>query len=180
MEYTLLINHQDIINFSQIDGSIDFEKLKPSILNAQILYIQNNLLGGNLYNKIINLVNDDNLSEFPYYQTLLYDYITPSLVIHTLELFEPLNSSILGDNGTFQYNLTNAAAAARSEIDRKVKIYQMEASNFDDMLIKYIKKNITEFPEYNEDDGVVQKTTVQYPKIGWNLSTKNSINKIRY
>lgn len=179
MEYTLLINHQDIINFTQIDGSIDFEKLKPSILNAQVLYTQK-ILGSNLYNRIIDLVNDDNISVFTYYQTLLYDYVTPSLVMHTLELFEPLNSSVLGDNGTFQYNLSNAAAAARAEIDRKVKIYQMQASNFDDMLQKYILKNITEFAEYNDADGLVQKTVEQYPKIGWNLSMKNSVNKIRY
>lgn len=177
MTSTLLTNLDDILHMTSISGSIDEYKINPHILNAQILYLEPilNRDGGDLYEKIIDLVQTNAISGQTNYKTLLDDYIIPSLVFHAVELYIPFNSYIISDGGTFQFQPSNANPNSQSEIDRLSNRYRIVGAKYDDNLVKYLCKNRTLFPEYR---GLVDKVTTNRG-CSWYLGTNNTGSKIR-
>lgn len=178
MTSTLLTNLDDILHFTSVSGSIDEYKINPSILNAQILYIEP-ILGSDLYEKIIDLVETGAISGETNYKLLLDDYIIPSLVFHCLELYHSFNSFIISDGGTFQFQPTNANPAPLNEIERITNKYRTIGAKYDDKLVKYLCKNSTLFPEYYNNTGLVDKTETTNRATGWYLGLNNTGSKIR-
>lgn len=178
MTSTLLTNLDDILHFTSVNGSIDEYKVNPHILNAQILYLEP-ILGSDLYEKIIDLVETNAISGETNYKLLLDDYIIPSLIFHTLELYIPFNSYIIADGGMFQFQPSNADPNPQSEIDRLSNRYRTIGAKYDDKLVKYLCKNSTLFPEYLNNTGLVDKTETTNRACSWYLGTNNIGSKIR-
>lgn len=178
MTSTLLTNLDDILHMTSISGSIDEYKVNPHILNAQILYLEP-ILGSDLYEKIIDLVQTGAISGETNYKLLLDDYIIPSLVFHSMELYIPFNSYIISDGGTFQFQPSNANPNPQSEIDRLSNRYRTIGAKYDDKLVKYLCKNSNMFPEYCNNTGLVDKTETTNRATGWYLGTNNIQSKIR-
>lgn len=179
MENVLLISFDDILHYTSISGSIDEYKVNPHIFNAQILYLEP-LLGSDLYNKLINLVETDAISGETNYKTLLDSYITPSLVFHSLELFVPINSFVIADGGTFQFAPTNANPNSLNEIERLAQKYRLMADKYDQKLLSYLCKNSSLFSEYTNNTGLVDKTETTTTRAGgWYLGINNIESKIR-
>lgn len=178
MTSTLLTNLDDILHMTSISGSIDEYKINPHILNAQILYLEP-ILGSDLYEKIIDLVETNAISGETNYKLLLDDYIVPSLVFHCCELYIPFNSFIISDVGTFQFQPSNANPNPQSEIDRLSNRYRTIGAKYDDKLVKYLCKNSNMFPEYTNNTGLVDKTETTNRATGWYLGTNNIQSKIR-
>lgn len=168
MTSTLLTNLDDILHMTSISGSIDEYKVNPHILNAQILYIEP-ILGSDLYDKLINLVETGAISGETNYKLLLDDYIIPSLVFHTLELYIPFNSYIIADGGTFQFTPSNANPNPQSEIDRLSNRYRIIGAKYDQKLVAYLCKNSTLFPEFTNNTGLVDKTETTNRGCSWYL-----------
>ena len=177
MENTLLINYDDILFYTQITGEIDQYRIMPHILNAQILYLEP-ILGTSLYEKILNLVANDTISGSTNYNTLLLQYITPSVVFHTMELFIPLNAFQIADGGTFQFTPSNAQYSPLTDIDKIATKYKIVGSKYDDKLYAYLCKNKDLYPEYTADDNLVKRTE-NAPRCNWYLGTDHSKSKIR-
>jgi hypothetical protein len=179
MNNVLLINLNDILHYTGTNGSIDPVKIEPHIQNAQILYLEP-ILGSDLFNKIIDLVDTNDITGTTYkdYQTLLFDYITPSLVFHTMELFIPLNSFQIAAGGTFQFIPTNAQYSPLDDIDRLANKYKIIGGKYDTKLSEYLCKNSSKFVEYTSNTGLINKTEVTQ-QTGWYLGLNNIYNKIR-
>lgn len=179
MENTLLITIEDILHFTSISGSIDEMKINPAILNAMILYLEP-VLGSDLFNKIIYLVETNAISGSTNsnYKTLLDEYITPSLVFHTMEFYELHNSFIVAEGGTFQFQPSNANPIDYSNIARLEKSYKATAAKYDEKLSKYLCKNSSLFSEYISNDGLIKKTEVTN-QTGWYLGLSNQIDHRR-
>lgn len=178
MENILLINLDDILHLTSFNGSIDEYKINPHIANAQILYIEP-ILGSDLYEKIIDLIRTNTISGETNYKYLLDNYIMPSLVFHTAELFIPFNAFIIADGGTFQFQPSNANPNPQNEIDRLTNGYKIIGAKYDDKLVKYLCKNSTLFPEYVNNTGLVDKTETTNRGCSWYLGTNNTVSKIR-
>ena len=178
MTSTLLTNLDDILHMTSISGSIDEYKINPHIASAQVLYIEP-ILGSDLYEKIIDLVETGAISGETKYKLLLDDYIIPSLVFHAVELYIPFNSYIISDGGTFQFQPSNANPNPQSEIDRLSNRYRIIGSKYDDKLVKYLCKNSTLFPEYTNNTGLVDKTETTNRGCSWYLGLNNTGSKIR-
>lgn len=178
MTSTLLTNLDDILHMTSISGSIDEYKINPHILNAQILYIEP-ILGSDLYEKIIDLVETGAISGETNYKLLLDDYIIPSLVFHCCELYIVLNAFLISEGGTFQVQPTNANPSSQSEIDRLANRYKIIGAKYDDKLVKYLCKNSILFPEYVNNTGLVDKTETTNRGCSWYLGTNNIQSKIR-
>lgn len=179
MEKSVLINFDDIKSYTSVSGSIDIYKVNPHILNAQILYLEPTL-GSELYDRVIDLFEsgDINLNNYAKYKTLLYDYITPSLVFHTMELFIPFNSFQLNDGGTFQHNANNSTTSTQSDIEKTSSRYKIIGIKYDSKMIKYLELNKNDFPEFIENNGLIKKNKSTF-NMGINLSMKNVKNHIR-
>jgi len=178
METILFISFDDILHYTTVSGNIDVYKVNPHIYNAQILYLEP-ILGSDLYTKIESFIsgNTISLSGNTNYYTLLTDYITPSVVFHTMELFVPFNAFEISDGGISQHIYTNAQYSPMNDIDRIVDKYKIIGSKYDDKLADYLCKNSTLFPEYTTNTGLVNKITPS-PRTGWFLGGTLS-SKIR-
>lgn len=160
MEEVLLINFEDILTYTQINGSVDRNKLSPHIYNSQILYLEP-LLGSSLYEKLLSLVSNDAIETQVNtdYKTLLYDYITPSLVFHTLEFFNSFNSFQMYDGGVYQHSANNANNSTLDDIEKISVKYKIIANKYDSKLSKYLCENSNLFPEYVNNTGLIDKIT---------------------
>lgn len=177
MESTLLITFDDILHWTNISGSVDSFKVMPHILNAQILYIEP-ILGSALYDKILDMVNDDTISGNTDYNNLLFNYITPSLVFHTMELYIPMNAFQISDAGVYQFAITNANVSPLDEIEKLSNKYRVIGAKHDQKLSDYLCKYSSLYQEFISNDGLVKKTEVS-PRTGWYLGKNNIQNKIR-
>lgn len=177
MESILFINYDDILHYTTISGNIDVYKINPHIYNAQILYLEP-ILGSDLYAKIETMISDGSITGSTNYNTLLINYITPSVVFHTMELFIPLNSFEVSDGGTSQHIFTNAQYSIIAEIEKISQKYKVIGSKYDDKLVAYLCKNSSLFPEYTNNTGLVKKTETT-GRTGWYLGTSNVTSKIR-
>jgi len=180
METILFISYKDILHYTTISGDIDEVKINPWINNAQILYIEP-LIGSDLYDKIEDLISTGDItgSTNSDYSTLLNEYITPSLVFHTLELFIPLNSFNINDGGTFQYTPTNAQFSPLDEIDKITNKYRIIGNKYDKKLSDYLCKYSYLFPEYTSNEGLVKKTENSIRVGGIYLGRYDEESKIR-
>ena len=180
METILFIKWEDILDYTTISGNIDPNKLTPHIYNAQILYLEP-ILGSDLYNKIEYLIRTDdiNISQYSNYLSLKEDYIKPSIVFHTLELVIPLNAYEISDGGVSQHIFSNAQYSPLTEIEKITKKYSVIGSKYDDKLVKYLCKNSTLFPEYQNNTGLIGKTETTNRTSGIYLGVRNAGSKIR-
>ena len=167
MESTLLINLDDILHYTSVSGSIDELKVLPHILNAQILYIEP-IIGSSLYERLLSLVDDGSITDTTNYNQLYHNYIIPSLVFHTLELFIPLNSFQIADGGVYQYVANNANVSPIDEIEKISNKYRVIGAKYDQKLADYLCKNGSMFPEYVNNTGLVGKKEVA-PRTSWYL-----------
>ena len=180
MEAVLLINTDDILFYTNASPNVDSYKINPHILNAQILYIEP-ILGTDLYDKLLDLVDTNDITETEYadYSTLLSNYIAPSLVFHTMELYLPLNAFQIADGGVSQFNPSNASYSPLDEIDKISKKYQIIGTKYDSKLNKYLCENSDLFPEYTSNEGLIKKTKSTMRSSGWNLNTSNTIYPLK-
>lgn len=178
MQSTLLISMDDILHYATINGSIDEFKINPIILSSQILYLEP-ILGSDLYEKIINLIETDEMSGATNYKLLLDHYIIPSLVFHVMELFIPLNSFQIDAAGVMQFSASNAESSTASEIDRQASRYRIIGAKFDSKLVKYLSKNSNLFIEYTNNQGLVDKEETTNRAAGIYLGLNNMKTGIR-
>ena len=179
MEDTLLINLDDILHYTTISGNVDEALVNPHILNAQVLYIEP-ILGSKLFDKIVDLYDSKDLYTTGYteYNTLLSKYITPSLVMHTMEIYIPLNAFQMTDGGVYRLQPNNANYSPIEDVEKTASRYRIMASKYDAKLFSYLTKYVELYPEYQNEDGLIKKTEITQ-KSGIYLGTNNINSKIR-
>jgi hypothetical protein len=170
MSKVLLINKDDILQYSSLNGNIDFDKIKAHIFNAQIIYLEP-LLGSNLYQKIIDIVETDtiNTAGNEYYKTLLLDYITPVLVFSTLEIFTSFHAYEISNSGITKFTPENATAVEKNEVDYVVQRYRLTAEKYAHKMEIYLDNNADHFTELSSAEDEIEKNDPSY-FTGWNLA----------
>lgn len=150
---TFLVPIERVKRNTYIDGNVDDKTIKLALTNAQEQLLEP-VIGSALYEKLTGGIAEGNLELD--YQNLIINYIwkilyhgTTFMVARNL-LFRYTNSSIVKDSN--QNSTAIDAVDLNTLRDEEFNSYQFQV----DKLMRFLKANASQFPEYYEvdDDGL--------------------------
>jgi hypothetical protein len=151
MAFGLLITRNDIIKNTPLGGAIDADALLPFVRTAQEKYILN-LLGTVLYNKLQDDV-ESSTAFTGYYQTLVEEYVKPTLIWYTCVEYIPFSSLQFKSNGAVKQQSETGVAPSKSEVDYLLNKALNNADYYSTRLQDYLTANSTNLPEYLQTTG---------------------------
>lgn len=151
MAFGLLITRNDIIKNTPLGGAIDADALLPFVRTAQEKYILN-LLGTVLYNKLQDDV-EASTAFTGYYQTLVEDYVKPTLIWYSCVEYIPFSSVQFKSNGAVKQQSETGIAPTKTEVDYLLSKALNNADYYSTRLQDYLLANSPNIPEYNETVG---------------------------
>lgn len=113
-EITLMIEPQDVIGITTLNGNIDSDSLRPLIFIAQTTYLKS-FLGLNLYNKIYTDFVGDTLSGN--YLAIFNEYIKDLLSYKTSELYVEFGGYKVSENGIHKIDSENRVLIDSSDLN---------------------------------------------------------------
>lgn len=146
----LLINRQDVMTWTGLDGNLDTDKLLPHVMTATDTSIQP-LTGTDLLNKVRKDVKDDTLTGD--YETLVLYYITPALVFYTMVDMIPFLSYQIQNGGIFLHQSENATTPTIEEMNQLIQHFRDKAQFYGKALSDYLCDNSTLFDELFTNTG---------------------------
>jgi hypothetical protein len=150
-ERALFITEQGLKEYSLIDENLSMDKIRPTILVAQDMYLQP-ILGTDLYNEINDQIIDDDLSANNI--TLLRNYIKPCLVYYIMmELpvaisYKYVNRDLTRNNGE------GSNYASLAEIREVTEKNRIKAEFYGERLVKYLIANEGNYPLYSANSTI--------------------------
>jgi hypothetical protein len=151
MAFGLLITRNDITKNTPLGGSIDADALLPFVRTAQEKYILN-LLGTVLYNKLQDDV-ESQTAFTGYYQTLVEEYVKPTLIWYACVEYIPFSSVQFKSNGAVKQQSETGIAPSKTEVDYLLNKALSNADYYSTRLQDYCIANNTEIPEFNQSVG---------------------------
>lgn len=148
---TYLISDNTIKNEGVINENVSPNLIKASIRIAQDVNLQE-IIGTSLYNKLQDLIENDELVNNPKYKLLLDEYIQPFLTYITLsEIQIPIGFQNRNSGNPQNTNIETPTTQSTTLLDVKYikQFYKDKAEFYAKLMAKYICANITSFPEYN-------------------------------
>lgn len=151
MSYALFITRNDIIKQTPLQGAIDADKLLPFIRTAQDKYILN-LLGTVLFNKLqTDITNGTAFTG--YYETLMEDYIKPTLVWYSCVEYIPFSGISFKSEGSFKHQSESSISPGKNEIDYLLNKALNNADYYATRLQDYLIAYSTQIPEFLQSVG---------------------------
>jgi hypothetical protein len=163
----LFITDQKLKSFTGIDENVDPALLYPFVLQSQDTWIQTTC-GTKLYEKLKQLVVDKMIyaTDIPEaYQTLLDDYIAPTVVHYSYYAALP----------TLKYRTTNKGIlSGTSEVAQGITLEELQylrnsifdtAKFYNERLRDYLVWHMNDYPEYktyNSQDGMAANKGTSY------------------
>lgn len=144
----LLVTKDDIYKYSQLNGNVDVDKISPFVKVAQDIEIQD-VLGTNLYQKILQGVIDDNLSGN--YLVLLNQYIQPMLIHYAMADFLQFHGYEISNAGILRNAPENTQLPDKNEIDTIVSRQRKIAETYRHRIVSYLTYYPQYFPEYTSN-----------------------------
>ena len=151
MAFGLLITRNDIIKNTPLGGAIDADALLPFVRTAQEKYLLN-LLGTVLYNKL----QDDIEAGTPftgYYQTLVADYVKPTLIWYSCVEYIPFSAISFKSNGAVKHISEQSVSPGKNEVDYLLSKALNNAEYYATRIQDYLLANSTNIPEYTQSVG---------------------------
>lgn len=147
---TLFISCNRLKLDTAMGGSVEDDLLKPHILMAQTRYILP-VLGTDLYNALQTKINGGSVSGN--YETLLEDYVQPSLVHYAFALAIPFIRVRVSNNHVSVMTSEQSTPASIQDV-RQLTNASLDVANFNrERLIEYLLHNQSLFPEYTSNSG---------------------------
>lgn len=112
-QISLMIQPNDVISLTTLDGNIDVDNLKPIIYVAQTTHLKS-FLGLDLYNKIYDDFVANTLSGV--YLEIFENYIKDFLSYYTSSLYVDFGGYKISENGLFKISGENMNSLSESEI----------------------------------------------------------------
>lgn len=148
MQNTILLSEARLKSFTDLNDYVDPELLKSAVREAQIIYLTR-VLGTRLYNKIMNDVDNNTLTQK--YQQLVDDYILDYLLYATYYValeyiwLRPRNNGLLQPNGG-----DNANSVDMVIYDKKRQSVESKMEYFGERLVDHLTFNTQNYPEYTK------------------------------
>jgi len=176
----LLITADYIKKYTDVNGAVDPNIMKPAIYLAQDKYLTR-YLGSNLLQKIKDDVVGQTLTGD--YETLLDNYVRKSLLWWTMVEMLPSLLYKLDNGSIVQRESDDTNAVSREEMETIRDRAKDNAIYYTQRLIDYLCYNSTLFPEYNNnafpelapsgsistESGIVFSDGYQTTKTKWQL-----------
>jgi hypothetical protein len=151
MAYALFITRNDIIKQTPLQGAIDADKLLPFIRTAQDKYILN-LLGTVLFDKLQSDITSD--TPFTgYYETLVEEYIKPTLVWYSCVEYIPFSGISFKSEGSFKHQSESSISPGKNEIDYLLSKALSNADYYATRLQDYLIAYSVQIPEFLQSVG---------------------------
>lgn len=158
MAFGLFITRNDIIKNTPLGGAIDADALLPFVRTAQEKYLLN-LLGTVLYNKLQDDIEaGDSFSGI--YQTLVQDYVKPTLIWYACVEYIPFSAISFKSNGAVKHISETSVSPGKNEVDYLLSKALDNAGYYSTRLQDYLLAYSSQIPEYLESVG---NTTQIYP-----------------
>ena len=158
MAFGLFITRNDIIKNTPLGGAIDADALLPFVRTAQEKYLLN-LLGTVLYNKIQDDI-EANDSFTGYYETLVTDYVKPTLIWYSCVEYSPFSAITFKSNGAVKHISEQSVSPGKNEVDYLLSKALDNASYYATRLQDFLVAYSNQIPEYLESVG---NSTQIYP-----------------
>ena len=154
-----LITIEDVALLSGFDGNIDNDSINPFIFMAQSNDIKR-ILGNNLYNKIVDDYENNNLTGD--YLDIYSNYITIIQAYYTCSYYLRLGVAKVSQNGVYLVTPEKTEQLTDDERNKKAEMYEKLAVGLELEFVKYLDTlNLTERPTPS------------------NINTKSNFNWIR-
>jgi hypothetical protein len=151
MAFGLFITRNDIIKNTPLGGAIDADALLPFVRTAQEKYLLN-LLGTVLYNKIQDDIEAGE-SFTGYYQTLVQDYVKPTIIWYSCVEYIPFSAISFKSNGAVKHISEQSVSPGKNEVDYLLSKALDNAGYYATRLQDYLTANSSNIPEYLESVG---------------------------
>jgi len=151
MAFGLFITRNDIIKNTPLGGAIDADALLPFVRTAQEKYILN-LLGTVLYNKLQDDIEaGDSFSG--YYQTLVSEYVKPTLIWYSCVEYIPFSAISFKSNGAVKHISEQSVSPGKNEVDYLLSKALDNAGYYSTRLQDYLIANSSNIPEFLQSVG---------------------------
>ena len=151
MAFGLFITRNDIIKNTPLGGAVDADALLPFVRTAQEKYLLN-LLGTVLYNKIQDDIEAGD-SFTGIYQTLVSDYIKPTIIWYSCVEYIPFSAISFKSNGAVKHISETSVSPGKNEVDYLLSKALDNAGYYSTRLQDYLLANSSNIPEYLESVG---------------------------
>ena len=151
MAFGLFITRNDIIKNTPLGGAIDADALLPFVRTAQEKYILN-LLGTVLYNKLQDDIEAGD-SFTGYYQTLVSEYVKPTIIWYSCVEYIPFSSVQFKSQGAVKHISEQSVSPGKNEVDYLLSKALDNAGYYSTRLQDYLLANSSNIPEYLESVG---------------------------
>ena len=151
MAFGLFITRNDIIKNTPLGGAIDADALLPFVRTAQEKYLLN-LLGTVLYNKLQDDI-EANTTFTGYYETLISDYVKPTLIWYSCVEYIPFSAITFKSNGAVKHISETSVSPGKNEVDYLLSKALDNAGYYSTRLQDYLLANSSNIPEYLESVG---------------------------
>tara|TARA_R110000772_G_scaffold208154_3_gene318637 strand:+ start:1888 stop:2460 length:573 start_codon:yes stop_codon:yes gene_type:complete len=146
MSYTaLLVSEQRMKQWTNLDQNVRTEDITPFIIQSQDIYVQNQL-GTKFYNTIKSNIISNTLTSDE--QTLLNDYIGPTLMQYSLYLMMPGLKYKLSDKGVLSGTSEEASQTTLDELKYLRQSTLDTAEFYAARLREYLLDNPGMYPDY--------------------------------
>jgi len=151
MAFGLFITRNDIIKNTPLGGAIDADALLPFVRTAQEKYLLN-LLGTVLYNKLQDDIEAGDTFT-GYYQTLIENYVKPTLIWYSCVEYIPFSAITFKSNGAVKHISETSVSPGKNEVDYLLSKALDNAGYYSTRLQDYLTANSSNIPEYLESVG---------------------------
>ena len=139
------------MRLTPLSGNVDEDKILPHVLTSQDIHLQP-IIGTKLMQKLKDLITAGTIGDAgnEAYETLLYTYVTPTLVYYVMWDFIPFMQYEIANGGVFQHNSENSATPTFEEVDSIIQRFKDKAGFYGSRMTDYLCDNNSSFPELNE------------------------------
>ena len=146
MANVLLLSETYLKENSVINTNVEFKQLRPSIMTAQDMQIQQ-AIGSPMFQELKSQVIGNTLTAAN--TTLIEDYIQPALMYWVLAEFPLLGSYKFANKGIVTQSSDNAQPAGMDNVNFLAKNYKAKAEWYTEQVTKFLCANLTDYPTYN-------------------------------
>lgn len=166
----LLIDRNYLLQFSDVNQSVEWAYVKPSIINAQEVWLQQEL-GTDLYNKIIA----DTLSGAitGAYLVLKDEYIKRVVLHRTMAYLLPKLKAKIDNGGLVERTSETTSPLGYQDTQNLVKTEIELAEFYTKRMNDYLCKNQSSFPEYSTND-TDQLSSRRSTSVGFGVVNRTS------
>jgi len=158
----LFVTPEEITTTTIVGGNVDVSKYLPFVAETQKDTIEN-LLGTELYDKIISDIENDTLTGL--YLELYTDFLKPITKYQSVASYILISPLTLANGGLFRRTYQGIESVDYREVERVSQIYSSKAQMYIDRFNKWIGLN--DLIEYNLNQDEVNPSRNMNLNNGW-------------